>query len=173
MCGISPAIIGWQMYARYSTCIKCSHKIRLTPKCPIIKTLGVLSPTEGHGVHRADWMFLPWQRLTVTFRLIQVMKELAKDVTNLDLSELMAEHLMGATFNAIRRQFDRDLLRLLQFTNTDITRGQLVEVWMKVDGIDVKGDCQSLLHSCSIWNFPFRNTSPSEKRRFYHQLDNK
>ena len=56
------------------------------------------------------------------------MKELAKDVTNLDLSELMAEHLMGATFNAIRRQFDRDVLRLLQFTNTDITRGQLVEV---------------------------------------------
>ncbi|XP_038059307.1 gamma-secretase-activating protein-like isoform X2 [Patiria miniata] len=55
------------------------------------------------------------------------MKELSMDVTNLDLSELMAEHLMGATFSAIRRQFDRDTLRLLQFTNTDTTRGQLVE----------------------------------------------
>ncbi|XP_022109506.1 uncharacterized protein LOC110989438 [Acanthaster planci] len=60
--------------------------------------------------------------------LIQkVMKELSMDVTNLDLSELMAEHLIGATFSAIRRQFDRDTLRLLQFTNTDIARGQLVE----------------------------------------------
>ncbi|XP_071790834.1 gamma-secretase-activating protein-like [Asterias amurensis] len=60
--------------------------------------------------------------------LIQkVINVLCEDSTNLNLSELLAEHLMGATFSAIRRQFDRDILRLLQFTNTDTSRGQLAE----------------------------------------------
>ncbi len=65
--------------------------------------------------------------------LIQkVINVLSEDVANLNLSELLAEHLMGATFSAIRRQFDRDILRLLQFTNTDTSRGQLAEVGTKI-----------------------------------------
>lgn len=55
-------------------------------------------------------------------KLFQV---LCNDITSAEVPGLMMEYLIGMTYGSMRRQMDREVLRLLPFTLTETFRGQL------------------------------------------------
>ncbi|XP_025107869.1 protein pigeon-like isoform X2 [Pomacea canaliculata] len=54
----------------------------------------------------------------------QVFEVLAEDTTEPELHMFLAEYLVASTFNAMRKQTDKETLRLLNFTTADTFRGQ-------------------------------------------------
>ncbi|XP_078000482.1 gamma-secretase-activating protein-like [Glandiceps talaboti] len=55
----------------------------------------------------------------------QVVVEICSDIMSFETPELLAELLVASTYNAMRRQLDKEVMTFLPFTRADIFRGQL------------------------------------------------